>query len=200
MKTTGRAGKESSQDRRIVRTHRLLAEALMELILEKGYEAVTVRDITERADVGYATFFRHYTDKEALLHEVVNVVLEDLVQLLQPQRASGDNIALGTELFRYVAGHSRLCLALLGSKGSPLLVRRIIAAGTANVLSENVQRPDAAIPIEVAAHHLIAATLHLIEWWLEHDMPYPPERMGLIYHELISRPTHEVAFEEGSKK
>ncbi len=200
MKTTGKVGKDASQDRRIIRTQRLLAEALMELILEKGYEAVTVRDITERADVGYATFFRHYADKEALLYGVLDVVLEELVQLLQPQRASGDTVALGAELFRYVAGHSRLCRALLGGKGSPLLVRRVIAAGTANVLSENTEHPGATIPIEIAAHHLIASTLNLIEWWLEHDMPYPPERMGLIYHELISRPTREVAFEEGSKK
>lgn len=194
MKPTSKAGKEAAQDRRIIRTQRFLAEALMELILEKGYEAVTVRDITERADVGYATFFRHYSDKEALLHEVLNVVLEELVQLLQPQRAIGNTVALGTELFRYVASHNRLCRALLGGKGSPTLVRQVIASGTANVLSDHTPRPDAAVPIEIAAHHMVAATLNLIEWWLEHDMPYPPERMGLVYHELISRPTREVAF------
>ncbi|GAB4207327.1 MAG: TetR/AcrR family transcriptional regulator [Roseiflexaceae bacterium] len=194
MKPTTKAAKEASQDRRIARTQRLLAEALMELILEKGYEAVTVRDITERADVGYATFFRHYHDKEVLLHEVLNVVLEELVELLQPQRVRGNAVALGTQLFHYVGGHSRLCRALLGDKGSPVLVRQVLAAGTANVLSDHTARPGAPVPIEIAAHHMVASTLNLIEWWLEHDMPYPPEQMGLIYHELISRPTREVAF------
>ena len=56
-------------DRRVKRTQRLLAEALISLTLEKGYDAVSIRDITERADVAYATFFRHHEDKEALLDE-----------------------------------------------------------------------------------------------------------------------------------
>ncbi len=56
-----------SQDRRIKRTQQLLAKALIALTLEKGYEVVTIRDITEWADVGYATFFRHYYSKDALL-------------------------------------------------------------------------------------------------------------------------------------
>ena len=48
-----------TQDRRVRRTQNLLAKALIALTLEKGYEAVTIRDITQRADVAYATFFRH---------------------------------------------------------------------------------------------------------------------------------------------
>ncbi len=48
---------EDNIDRRVKRSQRLLGEALMSLILEKGYEAVTIRDITQRADVAYVTFF-----------------------------------------------------------------------------------------------------------------------------------------------
>src|SRR5689334_4808121 len=54
-------------DRRIVRTRNLLAQALVALTLEKNYDAVTIREITDRAEIGYATFFRHYPDKDALL-------------------------------------------------------------------------------------------------------------------------------------
>ena len=71
-----------TQDRRVKRTQKLLAKALIELTLEKGYEAVTIREITQRADVAYTTFFRNYHDKDALLHDVLDVVLEDLVALL----------------------------------------------------------------------------------------------------------------------
>ena len=67
-----------SQDRRIKRTQQLLAKALIALTLKKGYEAVTIRDITEHADIGYATFFRHYSSKDALLRDVSDVVLADL--------------------------------------------------------------------------------------------------------------------------
>ena len=82
-------------DRRIVRTQNLLAHALIELTLEHGYEAITIREITERAKVGYATFFRHYSDKEALLNDVLALFIEELTQRLsssvgEPQSGRGD--------------------------------------------------------------------------------------------------------------
>src|SRR5205809_797707 len=118
------------QDRRVRRTQQLLAEALIALTLEKGYEAVTIRDITKRADVGYATFFRHYR----------------------------------------------------------------LQAATHSTSNENIPRPDSIVPFEIAAHHIVASTITLIEWWLDHQMPYPTERMGMIYAELIARPTTEASF------
>lgn len=184
----------ATQDRRVKRTQRLLAQALIDLTLEQGYEAVTIRDLTERADVGYATFFRHYPDKEALLADVLDVVLDDLLKLLQPQSAA-DPHAVGVILFRYVQEHSAVCRVLLRSRGSTVLVERMIAAGTRNVLHEHVPQPDSLVPSEIAAHHLVTASIALIQWWLDHDMPYPPEQMSRIYHALIVQPTHAVAFQ-----
>lgn len=54
-------------DRRVRRTRRALQDSLTSLILEKGYDAVTVEDITDRADLGRTTFYLHYKDKEELL-------------------------------------------------------------------------------------------------------------------------------------
>lgn len=181
-------------DRRVKRTQHLLAEALIALTLEKGYEAITIRDITERADVGYATFFRHYADKEALLQDVVEVVLGELLALLQQPDA--DTQAQGLLLFRYVQQQSALCRVLLGSGGSIALLNRIRAAGVRSALLENTPRPDSPVPAEIAVNHLVAATIALIQWWLEHDMPYPPEQMAWIYAELIVRPTQALAFEQ----
>ncbi|HLW03356.1 MAG TPA: TetR/AcrR family transcriptional regulator [Ktedonobacterales bacterium] len=181
------------QDRRVKRTQNLLAKALIALTLEKGYEAVTIRDITERADVGYATFFRHYHDKDALLLDVLEVVLAELIDLL-PLSPNGDPATIGTLVFRYVQQQSEVVRVLLSSRGSTTLLQRIIEAGTENALSQNTPLPEAVVPMEIAAYHLVASTLALIQWWLEHDMPYPPERMGSVYNELIARPTSAVAF------
>lgn len=182
-----------TQDRRVKRTQNLLAKALIALTLEKGYEAVTIRDITERADVGYATFFRHYHDKDALLLDVLEVVLEELMSLL-PLSPDADPATVGTLIFRYVQRQSEVCRVLLSSRGSTMLVQRIIEAGTESVLRQHAPLAGAVVPMEIAAYHLVASTLALIQWWLEHNMPYPPERMGSIYHELIARPTSTVAF------
>ena len=57
---------DEKTDRRIQRTRELLRKALMELIDEKGYDAVTIQDITERANLGRTTFYLHYQSKEDL--------------------------------------------------------------------------------------------------------------------------------------
>jgi AcrR family transcriptional regulator len=182
------------QDRRVKRTQRLLAQALIQATLEKGYEAVTIRDITERADVGYATFFRHYPDKDSLLEDVLEVVWDELLQLLQPQHTNPDALTVGKLLFEYVQDHSEVCRVLLSSRGSKALVQRMIEAGTRTMLEQNTPLEGSVVPAEIAAHHLVVSSIALIQWWLDRDMPYPPEHMGVIYHELIARPTHAVAF------
>ncbi len=67
-------------DRRVNRTRRQLREALFNLILEKGYDAVTVEEITARADVGRTTFYLHYHDKEDLLMESIGELVDDLIE------------------------------------------------------------------------------------------------------------------------
>ena len=182
------------QDRRVKRTQKLLAKALIELTLEKGYEAVTIRDITERADVGYATFFRHYHAKEDLLKEVLEVVLSEFMHLL-PSSASGtDHAILGTLLFRYVEEHEAVIRVLLSSPGAASLVQHMLEAESQGILLDKQPLEGSEIPTEIAAYHVVSSTIVLIHWWLDHGKPYPPERMGIIYRELIINPTMTVAF------
>src|SRR5687768_7190119 len=67
-------------DRRIQRTQELLSTALLELILERGYEAVTIKDVTERANVAYVTFFRHYRDLDELLVQRLTAGIAELME------------------------------------------------------------------------------------------------------------------------
>jgi AcrR family transcriptional regulator len=180
------------RDRRVKRTENLLAKALVALTLEKGYEAVTIRDLTERADVGYATFFRHYHDKDELLADVVEVVLDELLVRL-PSSPDADPAEVGRLLFQYVAEHAEVIRVLLRSNGPSFLLKDIIETGTQSVLSQQMPPSSSIVPPEVAAYHLVTSTIALIQWWLDHDMPYSPERMGMMYQELIARPT-AVAF------
>jgi len=180
-------------DRRIRRTRRLLTDALIALTLEQGYEAVSIRDITERAGIGYATFFRHYRDKEALLGDVLEAILEELITLVQPESAADPRVT-GRLIFAHAQQHSALYRVLLASQGSSDLLWRVHEIGVQGVLDTYRERPDSAVPSEIAANHIIASFLALIDWWLYHDMPYPPERMGEIYAALIIEPTRAVSF------
>ena len=180
------------QDRRVRRTQHLLAKALIALTLEKGYEAVTIRDITERADIGYATFFRHYHDKDELLKDVLDVVLTELTDLLSPAIPNvAEPTTVGVLLFRYVQQQSEVVRVLIRSH---TLLQRIIEIATQNIVHEHTPLPNSIVPLEIAAHHIVTSSISLIQWWLDSQMPYSPERMGAIYYELITRPTNEVAF------
>jgi AcrR family transcriptional regulator len=55
------------RDRRVERTQQLLREALLSLIREKGFEGLTVQEIIDRANVGRATFYAHFENKDDLL-------------------------------------------------------------------------------------------------------------------------------------
>lgn len=194
------------EDRRVRRTQTALARALIELTLERGYEAVTIRDLTARAEIGYATFFRHYSDKDALLHDVVDVVLEDLLGLLrlsndeQESRTAGALTAVATPeeygalLFGYVATHAELTSVLLQTHRSHELLRQLREQGVKSVLEVNTARPGAIVPADLAAEHIVTSTMALIRWWLEQGMPYPPQRMGEINAEMIMKPALGLAF------
>ncbi len=76
-------------DRRVQRTQDRLHQAMAELIVQRSYESISIRDLAAAAGVGYATFFRHYPTKDALLLDLLQRSIQDLAQLLlRPCRAA----------------------------------------------------------------------------------------------------------------
>ncbi|OZB95185.1 TetR/AcrR family transcriptional regulator [Paenibacillus sp. XY044] len=65
------ASTDKNGDRRIERTRQLLRQGFVEMIREKGFSAMSVQDIAERANVSRGTFYIHYTDKYMLLDHVI---------------------------------------------------------------------------------------------------------------------------------
>ena len=114
-------------DRRVKRTRRALHEALIGLILEKGYEAITVQDIADRADVGRSTFYAHFVDKDALLlggFDALPAFRPD-----RPRDAPGDGaetlFEFSLDMFHHAHEQRRLFRALVGQRSGVLLVRQL---------------------------------------------------------------------------
>lgn len=175
------------KDRRVKRTQRLLTDALIALAQEQTLETISIRDITARADVSYSTFFRHYTSIEQLLIEILENTVNEMRDLVtQPPEQSGPLI------FQHVQGHPALYRVLLMARRNARINQHIQAIITGELLK--VQRPSRRQqpPSQVVAHHIMVSTLGLIEWWLENQMPYPPERMGIWYSELVIKPVQSL--------
>src|ERR1035438_8891198 len=98
--------KQDKQDRRSLRTRHLVHSALMELLLEKRYEAITVRDILDRAGIGSSTFYAHYFDKEDVQKDVIEQMLEQLLPSLA-QTTIEHGMLPSLALFRHIQEHSQ---------------------------------------------------------------------------------------------
>jgi AcrR family transcriptional regulator len=179
-------------DRRVRKTRQQLGDALVVLILDKGYDAITIKDITDRADLAHATFYRHYRDKDELLTQK----LEEVVQEIEAfTREPSLQDAEGYLIFKHAQENSVLYGILLSSPGATSVRKRIKETIAANVLRTCKPLRSAKrgiIPPQVAAHHIAGSMLLLIEWWLDHNMPYPPHHMAKIYEQLITGATLNV--------
>jgi AcrR family transcriptional regulator len=197
-------------DRRTSRTRRSLQEALFALILEKGYESVTVEEITSRADLGRTTFYLHYHDKEDLLMQAVRNLVDGLVAQLSQyplDRGKLRSEAMTGELllplivlaFQHVEQNADLYRVLLRGEGTYSAVQRVrqilnqaIADLIQHFADRNKLELHPQVPMDVFLNSLAGAWIGLITWWLEEDLPYPPEQMALMYQRMFMRSTREV--------
>lgn len=182
---------EQRTDRRVKRTRKTLQEALIALILEKGYEAITVQDVIDRADVGRSTFYAHFVDKEALLLSQFEYLQADFERHFAEHiadEASADLLDFSGVMFQHAQRYRRVYQAVVGKQSGQLMQRHLEKTLTARV-KQGVDRRWAdgqqAVPPDILTHHLVSAFMSLMIWWLDHDLPYPPERMDQIYRQLM---------------
>ena len=193
-----------AEDRRVRRTQKLLEEALIEVALEKGYKNITIHDVTNRADVGYRTYFRHFTGLDELLVRVAQDRLDHFYEILNipPREVIEENPVdyfhvLGEALFKHVQQHEYAFRFLLQDSGSRFVLRPVVERARQKVEVLLQQYSGAPIPTELAANHIITSIFSLMRWWLENDMPHSPPKMGEIFTDLIVKPTWLVMTGDG---
>lgn len=191
-------GEDERQDKRVRRTRRRLAEALVALTLARGYEAITIRDITARAGVGYRTFFRHYTDKDGLLGDVLQTTVVELRQLMGQPAAPGQGAPFrqflsaedGRVLFQHIGEQADLYRVLLDS--GRVALDPILIYAEREVVSTLGAAAAGPLPPAIMANFLVNTTIDLVRWWLDHDLPYPPAQMGRYLAILTTLPQEEL--------
>lgn len=199
--------KAHREDRRVARTRRALREALLELIQEKGYAAVTVEEITERANLGRATFYLHYKDKEELLLEQFSELASERARLLSdvPLAAwqTGANLPIMPllSIFQHVSENIDLYKTVLRGEGHFRVadrLRNIIAVTIGEVITA-IARNEAPnlrlqIPLEFLASYFAGALLGSIAWWLELDAAQrpSPEEMALSFQKMFIPGMREI--------
>jgi len=165
---------------------------MIALMNEKGFEHVTVRDITQRAEINRATFYRHYVDKYELLDTIVeNRLAEFTAAISLPSDFTFEDLSLDPEtppssfirLFEHIAQHAVFYRLMLSDKGIPGFAGRmeqIIRKSFYHRLQlAEHDSHSVRTPMELVARYATSAHLGLMTYWLEAGMPYTPTYMAL---------------------
>jgi AcrR family transcriptional regulator len=185
------AQQEEKVDRRVRRTRELLRSALIAMILEKGYERVTVQDIIDRADVGRSTFYAHFRDKEDLLV----FGLEELRAAFQPDQQPPDGgdakkpaASPTLAVFEHFAAHREVWRAMAGKRGAEVLIRhlrRFLSELLRAQLTARASTKETQVPLGAVVEFTVNTLIGLgVRWWIEHDLSYSPEEMDQLYRRL----------------
>jgi AcrR family transcriptional regulator len=168
-------------DRRVQKTKKLLSQALVDLILQKGYENVTVQDILDRANVGRSTFYAHYENKELLLVDGPRNLGFTLF---------GQETAVGfTELFQHVGRSLPLAKAMVGKESGAIIVGSF-RAQIEHVITERYKSRYTAtahdsLVLTYLARAGAAMVASLLQSWVDDDLALKAEEMSAQCQRVI---------------
>ena len=180
--------KPSTQDLRVVRTRRLLRDAMIALTIQKGFDAVTINDIVGLAMVNRATFYRHYQDKYDLVESYLDELYTELNAAPLPAADPGEPNPHLVKLFQHIRDNAPFYRAMLGPHGYSGFgerIRRLTEAtlhGRWHAIPSAEKQPT--LPLSMLLSYLSHASYGALVWWLEGDMAQSPEQVARWLHQL----------------
>lgn len=171
---------------RTQQTRKALCNGLLSLLEENAFEQIIVREITARAGVGYATFFRHFEDKDALLNELATQEIHKLLTMTLPILYSVDSMASAQALCSFVWEHRKLWRTLLTGGASAIVKEEYLTQ--ALELAREQTHPDAWLPETLAVSFTVAAAIETLVWWLKQENPPPAKQIAIYLNHLAIKP------------
>ncbi|MEZ0481650.1 TetR/AcrR family transcriptional regulator [Planococcus sp. SSTMD024] len=178
-------------DLRVVRTQQAIRSALISLIEEKGFEAMSVKDIAERANINRGTFYSHYEDKydlmdkcqQQLIEEMEIKIIRNIPQLIEGMKQIQD-FAVPVPLFEFLHDNKSLMKVLLGPKGDAGFQVKMKEFLSKALFERNkdilLGSGNSLVPPRYLAAYIASAHIGVIQQWLNGDTGEPPEEIARI--------------------
>ena len=179
-------------DRRIQKTRKQLRDSMMELILDQGYDDISIQDVTDRANLGRATFYLHYREKDELYADVMRHMAEEYFSSLpkqDPKKVQLFNVHDLKQLFNFVENHYDFYRIIIMGRGAMLtflLLTDIAKSYVLNVSKAQELRIEevTGIPSDFLLNYNAGTLISTIFWWLENNMPYTADEMARMYEKM----------------
>jgi AcrR family transcriptional regulator len=175
---------KKAPDRRIQRTRKLLQDALISMVVEKGYDATTVQDIVDRANVGRATFYAHFADKETLFHSR----LEDLRSFIgEQQRHAPARLGFSRVMLEHARSNLPVWRAIAGRESGAFALQRIqrLIADLAEIDLKARGFKGTAEQRELAVQYIAGAFMAVLTWWLDRGAKLEPVDVDAVFRRLV---------------
>ncbi|WP_053482134.1 TetR/AcrR family transcriptional regulator [Lysinibacillus sp. FJAT-14745] len=191
-------------DRRIIRTKNEIKQAFFSLLSEKNFEAITVRNITERANINRGTFYLHYVDKYNLLEQYENEIFEKFNAILDEttilvidiNQFKQERLPVMTQILHVFYEEADSLKLILGPNGDPFYyekMRQFFVRYFNAYLGNLTDKSKWKFPIELTLAYNSNAILGVITYWLQHDIQQSPEEVATMLIETILKGTLEAS-------
>lgn len=184
-------------DRRIIRTNRIIRDTLTELMTEKGFEGITVNELTARADINRGTFYLHYRDKYDLLEKSEAELICKISRILSASQKLSPEETLAhisrdepfpflLKLIEYISDNASFINTLLGPKGDPSFQVKLkeVLKETLVKKSHQLKKEEMLVPPDYLIAYVSSAYLGLIQHWLESGMKESSREISLILQRI----------------
>ena len=173
-------------NRRTQMTRRLLKTALVELMGEKPFAQITIKDICEQADLNRTTFYLHYMDQSALLRDIEDEVQEKTLDYLRNVKPAADAPGMIEAFLRYIQEQASLFKILLLDEGAEDFRRRFLE-NSLEGFRENIPVVDDSRIKPYVLCFLMEGSVHMIMSWLERGFDLAPDELASLIFELCNR-------------
>jgi AcrR family transcriptional regulator len=184
--------KNRREDRRIQKTKTLLHQALGDLIREKPYDEIVIKEILDRANVGRSTFYTHYRDKDELLASSIYDLLHQVQTGEVPASTKKHEriVRFSLPLFEHIHMHRQAGPAGMGPRGRAIVHQHLQQVLTELITDDVIQacrgrRKNAGqVPANLLAHYVASTFVLVLNWWVESATPLRPKEVNDLFRTL----------------
>lgn len=180
--------KNETVDRRVRKTKKNIRDALTELMREKGVKDITVRELSELADINRGTFYNHYKDVFDLLEQIESEMFEEFsgaISSYTPQDVVEQPGIILSHIFFFLEENSQICLSLLGKNGDIAFVDRLKDLVKYKFLNElegdGIFGPNK----DYFFSFTISGFVGMIQYWLETGLKKSPQEMATLSKNML---------------
>jgi AcrR family transcriptional regulator len=184
----------SGKDRRVQRTQQLIRSAFRSLLEEKGFEALTVQQIIDRANVGRATFYAHFENKDELFASGFEELRSSLKARQRAALSSGEAVeervfAFSHAMFAHANEYRGVFRAMTG-KQSGAVVQRLLHKLLVDLVRDDVKATTPvetrAVMVDAVARFVAGGLFGLLIWWLDGRSRLSVAEIDVVFRKLAT--------------